>query len=201
MRINEVLNSKNYIVEDEKPQVRPKLSMRELDVKAKEELTDKIFTYPGGPRQTEYFNIPFTATIQKAKTEYFKSNQVSVGNAVDKAVKYYQDNPAKAEVEVKKERSFATARVKDAGGTGIPTAGRKRGAQLGNQNARKNWSQSGIAGGIGKVADIITKGTLDNTSPADAAKTGSDLAKDIGKGLDAMSQVRKPKNMGNVFGS
>ena len=102
---------KDIILEDEKPQVRPKLSMRELDVKAKEELTDKIFTYPGGPRQTEYFNIPFTATIQKAKTEYFKSNQVSVGNAVDKAVKYYQDNPKKAEIEVNKERSFATAKV------------------------------------------------------------------------------------------
>ena len=195
---------KDIILEDEKPQVRPKLSMRELDVKAKEELTDKIFTYPGGPRQTEYFNIPFTATIQKAKTEYFKSNQVSVGNAVDKAVKYYQDNPKKAEIEVNKERSFATAKVKGAGvkdAQDKPRADRKRGAQLGNQNARKNWSQSGIAGGIGKVADIIATGTLDNTSPADAAKVGGDLAKDIGKGLDAMSQVRKPKNTGNIFGS
>ena len=195
---------KDIILEDEKPQVRPKLSMKELDVKAKEELTDKIFTYPGGPRQTEYFNIPFTATIQKAKTEYFKSNQVSVGNAVDKAVKYYQDNPKKAEIEVNKERSFATAKVKGAGvkdAQDKPRADRKRGAQLGNQNARKNWSQSGIVGGIGKVADIITKGTLDNTSPADAAKVGGDLAKDIGKGLDAMSQVRKPKNTGNIFGS
>lgn len=193
---------KDIILEDEKPQVRPKLSMRELDVKAKEELTDKIFTYPGGPRQTEYFNIPFTATIQKAKTEYFKSNQVSVGNAVDKAVKYYQDNPAKAEVEVKKERSFATARGKNAGvkdAQDKPRADRKRGAQLGNQNARKNWSQSGIAGGIGKVADIIRKGTVADVGKA--AKAGSDVAVDTFKGLDAMSQVRKPKNTGDIFGS
>ena len=88
---------KDIIVENEPQQRRPKLSMKALDVKAKEELTDKIFTYPGGPKQTEYFNIPFTATIQLAETEYYKSNQVSVGNAVDKAVQYYQDNPDQAE--------------------------------------------------------------------------------------------------------
>ena len=195
---------KDIILEDEKPQVRPKLSMRELDVKAKEELTDKIFTYPGGPRQTEYFNIPFTATIQKAKTEYFKSNQVSVGNAVDKAVKYYQDNPKKAEIEVNKERSFATAKVKGAGvkdAQDKPRADRKRGAQLGNQNARKNWGDTGVMKGLKNVKNVITKGTLDNTGIRGAASIGSELAKDTFKGLDALAQVRDPKNMGNVFGS
>ena len=97
------MHIKDIIVENEPNKDVPKLSMKELDVKAKEELTDKIFTYPGGPRQTEYFNIPFQATIQLAKTEYYKSNQVSVGNAVDKAVKFYQDNPAQAEKEMDKE--------------------------------------------------------------------------------------------------
>ena len=179
---------KDIILEDEKPQVRPKLSMRELDVKAKEELTDKIFTYPGGPRQTEYFNIPFTATIQQAKTEYFKSNQVSVGNAVDKAVKYYQDNPDKAEVEVNKERSFASAGGNNQGGNkqGAPLGNqnaRKRGAQLGNQNARKYAP----GGGIGAVQNAIKKG-IDTAKFAYNFKAGDTLDA-IGRGQDIAGEL------------
>ena len=57
---------KDIIVENEPNKDVPKLSMKELDVKAKEELTDK-FHIPVVPRQTEYFNISFQATIPTCK--------------------------------------------------------------------------------------------------------------------------------------
>ena len=89
---------------------RLKLDAKALDVKAKEEVTDKIYTFPGGPKLTRYLNIPFQATVQRAKTEYYKSNQVSVGQAVDNAIEHYMKNPEEADAENNKERKGGGAK-------------------------------------------------------------------------------------------
>ena len=179
------MHIKDIIVEDEpQQQRRPKLSMKELDVKAKEELTDKIFTYPGGPRQTEYFNIPFQATIQLAKTEYYKSNQVSVGNAVDKAVKFYQDNPAQADAEMDKEEK--TPNKGTLARPGAPLGNQnaaKRSAPLGNQNARKFEPGAGL-GGIMKGV----RGAIDTAKAIKNFKVG-DTASMIGRGQNIAGQT------------
>lgn len=179
------MHIKDIIVENEpQQQRRPKLSMKELDVKAKEELTDKIFTYPGGPRQTEYFNIPFQATIQLAKTEYYKSNQVSVGNAVDKAVKFYQDNPAQAEKEMDKEEK--TPNKGTVARPGAPLGNQnaaKRGAPLGNQNARKFEPGAGL-GGIMKGV----RGAIDTAKAIKDFNVG-DTASMIGRGQNIAGQA------------
>jgi hypothetical protein len=186
------MHIKDIIVENEPQQRRPKLSMKALDVKAKEELTDKIFTYPGGPKQTEYFNIPFTATIQLAKTEYYNSNQISVGAAVDKAVKYYQDNPDQAEKEKnnKPDRKFATANMK-LNKKADPDAPKKtRGAQLGNQNAFKGGP--GMMSAIGKTISSIKDFGKDGyvSGVKNAMSSGSDLRKSVSDRYTKMA--RKP---------
>lgn len=76
-------------------------------------------------------------------------------------------------------------------------ADRKRGAQLGNQNARKN-SGGDILKGLNRVKDVMTKGTLGDVGTA--ASVGSDIAKDAFTGLDNIAQTKDPKSMGKVFG-
>ena len=68
------MHIKDIIVENEPNKDVPKLSMKELDVKAKEELTDKIpyFWWPQDKQNTLIY--PSQATIPLAKTEYYKSN-------------------------------------------------------------------------------------------------------------------------------
>lgn len=186
MRINEVLNSKNYIVEDDKRGMRDAKIINDF-------LANAARVGSPGAKDPE--------VIAKARAIFVSQPDLSADEAFSIAKGQINKKNNRGD---KPDRQFATARVKDADvkdAQDKPRADRKRGAQLGNQNARKNWSQSGIAGGIGKVANIIAKGTLDNTSVGDAAKVGSDLAKDTFKDLDAIAQVKKPKNMGNVFGS
>ena len=81
----------------------------------------------------------------------------------------------------------------------IPQSDKKRGAQLGNQNARKNWSDKGPLKGIKNAINLLRKGTVADVGKA--AEVGSDIAVDTFKDLDAISQVRDPKRTGQVFGS
>ena len=185
MRINEVLNSKNYIVEDEQRGMRDAKIINDF-------LANAARVGSPGAKNPE--------VIAKARAIFVSQPDLSADEAFSIAKGQISKKNNRSD---KPDRQFATARVKDA--QDKPRADRKRGAQLGNQNARKNWSQGGpgtsLTRGISKVADILATGSLDNTSVADEFKDGSDIAKDIGKDLDAIAQVRKPKNTGNIFGS
>jgi hypothetical protein len=182
---------------------RLKLDAKALDVKAKEEVTDKIYTFPGGPKLTRYLNIPFQATVQRAKTEYYKSNQVSVGQAVDNAIEHYMKNPEEADAENNKpDRKFATNSRPDKIGRDISQADKKRGAQLGNQNARKNFDGTpglNTAKSIGKAIKTIATGSAKDVGTAFAQ--GSDIGKDVFKDLDNIATTKNPKQTGRVFGS
>ena len=189
MQIHEVLNSKNYIVEDERqPQRDPKIMNDFLQNAAR----------VGSPGAKD------PEVIAKSRAIFVSQPDLSADEAFSIAKGQINKKNGRKD---KPKRKFASARVKDTDAvkgtadTDIKDAGRKRGAQIGNQNARKNWSDTGVAGGIKKVADIITKGSLDNTSVGDAAKVGSDIAKDTFTDLDAIAQTRDPKRTGNVFGS
>ena len=181
MRINEVLNSKNYIVEDEKRGMRDAKIINDF-------LANAARVGSPGAKNPE--------VIAKARAIFVSQPDLSADEAFSIAKGQISK---KNNMGDKPDRQFATARVKDA--QDKPRADRKRGAQLGNQNARKNWGDTGVMKGLKNVKNVITKGTLDNTGIRGAASIGSELAKDTFKGLDALAQVKDPKNTGNVFGS
>ena len=186
MRINEVLNSKNYIVEDEQRGMRDAKIINDF-------LANAARVGSPGAKDPE--------VIAKARAIFVSQPDLSADEAFSIAKGQISKKNNRGD---KPDRQFATARVKDADvkdAQDKPRADRKRGAQLGNQNARKNWGDTGVMKGLKNIKNVITKGTLDNTGIRGAASIGSELSKDTFKGLDALAQVRKPKNTGDIFGS
>ena len=187
MRINEVLNSKNYIVEAErKPQVASKIMKDFLQNAARvgstsakdpEVIAKSIAIFVSQPDLSpdEAFSI--------AKGQISKKNDRGDKPKRDFAINTRDgDNALRPGSEVRKDQQQAD---------------RKRGAQLGNQNARKNFG-SDILKGLNRVKDVMTKGTLGDIGTA--ASVGSDVAKDAFSGLDNIAQTKDPKSMGRVFG-
>ena len=196
MQIHEVLNSKNYIVEDDRaPQRDPKI--------INDFLANAARVGSPGAKDPE--------VIAKSRAIFVSQPNLSADEAFSIAKGQINKKNNRGD---KPKRKFASARVKDTDAvkgtadTDIKIdlrtpkdAGRKRGAQIGNQNARKNFGDIGVVKGLKNVKDVITKGTLDNLGVSGAATVGSDLSKDTFKGLDSIAQTRDPKRTGNVFGS
>ena len=170
MRINEVLNSKHYITEED--------TMTLADV------------------QVMYGDDPvMMAAITRAK---MLPKIQTWDQAIDKASAEMRLKDKKNKGD-KPKRDFATNTMKDfKPSSEVRKSDRKRGAQLGNQNARKNFGGD-IIKGLQRAKDVMTKGTLGDVGTA--ASVGSDIASDTFGNLDKIALTKDPKSRGQVFGS
>ena len=120
--------------------------------------------------------------------------------AVDKASAMMQQQTRRKDGQPgKPNREFA---VNKRPKRDIPQSDKKRGAQLGNQNARKNFDGTpGIntAKSIGNAIKTIATGSAKDVGNAFAA--GQDVGKDLFKDLDNIATTKNPKQTGRVFGT
>lgn len=181
MRINEVLNSNNYIVEnDDKRGMRDPKIMNDF-------LQNAAMVGSPGAKDPE--------VIAKSRAIFVSQPNLSA----DEAFSIAKGTIDKKNNKSSEKRQWSGKTKKEPVQRDIPQSDKKRGAQLGNQNARKNWSDKGPLKGIKNAINLLRKGTVADVGKA--AEVGSDIAVDTFKDLDAISQVRDPKRTGQVFGS
>ena len=184
MRINEVLNSNNYIVEnDDKRGMRDPKIMNDF-------LQNAAMVGSPGAKDPE--------VIAKSRAIFVSQPNLSA----DEAFSIAKGTIDKKNNKSSEKRQWSGKTKKEPVQRDIPQSDKKRGAQLGNQNARKNFDGTpglNTAKSIGNAIKTIATGSAKDVGNAFAA--GQDVGKDLFKDLDSIATTKNPKQTGRVFGT